>query len=146
MVARALILLLALQQQPAQKNEPSQKQSKKPDVVVIKPEAPPGLELETEAVKEYSFNPLQARKEMEVGNFHMKRRNYSGAVARFQEALKWNPKLAEAWLRLGDAHSKRGEVQKALEAYRKYLELEPKSKKAPEVQKIITRLEQELRE
>ena len=76
----------------------------------------------------------------------MKRGNYAAAAARFQEALKWNPRLAAAYLKLGEAYEKRGELNKALETYRKYLELEPSSKKARPVQKVIARLERELKE
>lgn len=137
------MILLLLQAAPAAKPPQKEEPAKKPKAA--DPTQPPIL-LDEETTVEYTFNPAKADKEMEVGNFHMKRRNYPAAASRFEEALKWNPKLAAAWLRLGDAREKKGEATKALEAYRKYLEMDPHSKKRHEVERSIARLERELKE
>ena len=81
-------------------------------------------------VKEYSFNPLQANKELQVGNEYFKKHSYKAAAMRFREAAKWNPNLAEAWLRLGEAEEKRKNRKDAKEAYARYLELQPEAKDA----------------
>lgn len=143
-LAQVLIALLLLQAAPATKQRREEKPAKKPEAV--DPTQPPiPLEQETRVV-EYTLDPAKADKELEVGNFHMKRHNYAAAVLRFEEALKWNPKLAAAYLRLGEAREKRGESTKALEAYRKYLQMDPHTKKKAEVEKTIARLERELKE
>jgi len=90
--------------------------------------------------KVYSFNPLQARKEMDVGNEYFKKHSYKAAAMRYQEATKWNPNLAEAWLRLGEAEEKRKNAKDAKDAYSKYLELQPGAKDAAEIQKRIAHL------
>lgn len=90
--------------------------------------------------KEYSFNPLQANKELEVGNEYLKKHSYKAAAGRFREATRWNPNLAEAWLRLGEAEEKRKNLKDAKEAYAKYLELQPEGKDAAELHKKIARL------
>ena len=92
------------------------------------------------AVKEYSFNPLQAQKEVETGNYYFKKGSYKAAALRFREATKWNSGLAEAWLRLGEAEEKRKDRPAAKQAYTKYLELAPEAKNAAEIRKRIAKL------
>lgn len=101
-----------------------------------KPVEPPE-EDETLAVKEYSFNPLQAEKELRVGNFYFKKGSYRAAALRFREATRWNPRFAEAWLRLGEAQEKLGDAKAAREAYEKFLELAPRHKRADEVRRKL---------
>ncbi len=101
-----------------------------------KPAEPPE-EDETLAVKEYTFNPLQAEKELRVGNFYFKKGSYRAAALRFREATRWNPNWAEAWLRLGEAQEKLGDEKAAREAYEKFLELAPKHKRAAEIRKKL---------
>jgi tetratricopeptide (TPR) repeat protein len=90
--------------------------------------------------KTYAFNPLQATKEVEVGNEYFKKHSYKAAAMRFREATRWNPNLAEAWLRLGEAEEKRKNTKDAKEAYAKYVELEPEGKEAAEVRKRLAKL------
>ena len=101
-----------------------------------KPPEPPE-EDESLTPKEYSFNPLQAAKELQVGNFYFKKGNYSAAVARFREATRWNENYAEAYLRLGEALEKWKGFPAAKQAYQKYLELEPNAKQAKEIRKKL---------
>jgi tetratricopeptide (TPR) repeat protein len=103
-------------------------------------ESEPPEEDDAAKPKEYAFNPLQAEKEVAVGNFYMKKGSYSAAVARFTEATKWNPTLAEAYLRLGEAAEKFKDPKMAKDAYSKYLELAPDSKGAAEVKKKLKKI------
>ncbi|MCS7315487.1 MAG: tetratricopeptide repeat protein [Bryobacteraceae bacterium] len=97
----------------------------------------PPEEDEALAAREYSFNPLQAEKELRVGNFYFKKGSYRAAALRFREATRWNPKWAEAWLRLGEAQEKLGDKKAAREAYEKFLELAPGHRRAAEVRKKL---------
>ena len=123
--------VLASAQQPPQKKEskpaPQQEQ------------APPE-EDESLVPKEYSFNPLQAAKELRVGNYYFKKHNYRAASQRFTEATKWDGTMAEAYLRLGEAKEKQHDRKAAAEAYAKYLEITPDAKDAPEVKKRLDKL------
>jgi len=101
------------------------------------PPAEPPEEDQTLVAKEYSFNPLQAKAEVKIGNYYFKKRSYRAAAGRFREATKWNPTYAEAYLRLGDAYEKMKETAEARKAYQKYLELDPKSKDAPQIRKKL---------
>ena len=87
--------------------------------------------------KEYSFNPLQAEKEITIGNFYFKKRSYKAAALRFEEATKWNPSSGEAFLRLGEAQEKMRQPDKAMESFAKFLEVAPDHKRAAEIQKKI---------
>ncbi|MBI2688667.1 MAG: tetratricopeptide repeat protein [Acidobacteria bacterium] len=87
--------------------------------------------------KEYTFNPLQAEKEVRTGNFYAKKGNFKAAATRYREATKWNPGLADAWLRLGEALEKRKDMKGAKEAYAKYLELAPDAKNVESIKKKL---------
>lgn len=97
----------------------------------------PVEEDETLTVKEYSFNPLQAEKEMKIGAYYFKKGSFRAAAQRFREAARWNPGEAEAWLRLGEAQEKLKDRAAAREAYAKYLELKPDARNAAEIRKKL---------
>ena len=101
-----------------------------------KPQEPPE-EDETLVQREYSFNPLQAEKEVKIGNFYFKKGSYRAAASRFREATKWNENYAEAYFRLGEACEKLKDKEGAREAYQKFLKLEPATKRAAEVRKFL---------
>jgi tetratricopeptide (TPR) repeat protein len=127
------LLALSASAQKPQKGQP------KPAEPQVQEQAPPE-EDENLAVKQYSFNPLQANKELQVGNEYFKKHSYKAAAMRFREATKWNANLAQAWLRLGEAEEKRRNNKDAKEAYTKYLELAPDAKDAAEIRKKIAKL------
>jgi tetratricopeptide (TPR) repeat protein len=102
-------------------------------------QAPPE-EDEGEKPKEYSFNPLQANKEMTVGSFYLHKGDFRAAAGRFQEATKWNPTFAEAYFLLGEAEEKQRAWNAAREAYQKFLDLASDDKRAPEVRKKVEKL------
>jgi len=102
-------------------------------------ELPPDEDVR-EAPKQYSFNPLQSKKEVGVGNYYFKKGDFKAAVGRFWEATKWNDGNAEAWLRLGEAEERRANPKAARDAYKKFLELQPDSKNAEEVKKRLEKL------
>jgi predicted Zn-dependent protease len=91
-------------------------------------------------VKEYSFNPLQAEKELQIGNFYFKTGKYRSAAMRFTEATKWNDGSSEAWLRLGETEEKLKDRTAAKEAYTKYLALASDAKNAAEIRKKLQKL------
>ena len=107
--------------------------AQKPPVV----QEPPEEDATLVEPKEYTFNPLQAEKEVRTGNFYAKKGNYKAASIRFREATKWNPALAEAWLRLGEALEKRKDKKGAQEAFAKYLELAPDARNAALIKKKL---------
>ena len=112
----------------------------RPQPPVSDKEEVPREEDETLSVKEYSFNPLQAEKEIRVGNYYFKKGSYRAAALRFREATKWNAGSGEAWLRLAEAAEKQKDTKTVKEAYTKYLELSADAKDAPEIRKKLEKL------
>ena len=115
-----------LKTRPPDQSKPQQQQEEEP------PE-----EDESLAPKTYSFNPLEAEKDLKVGNYYFKKGNYKASTSRFREATLWNPTSAEAFLRLGDSEEKLKDKKAANEAYSKYLALSPDGKDAEAVKKKL---------
>ncbi|HZO99193.1 MAG TPA: tetratricopeptide repeat protein [Terriglobia bacterium] len=93
------------------------------------------------------YVPPPAWKSVEVGDFYLRRKNYRGALSRYQEAAAIDPYYAPAYLGLGKCYEKMGLKQKALDSYKKYLDDLPSEKdalNAKGVQKAIERLERQL--
>ena len=129
-----LVLPARAQDAPKQPPKPPAQQPQQPE------EQEPPEEDANLKPKVYSFNPLQANKELQVGDLYLKKRSYKAAAGRFREATRWNPNLAEAWLRLGEAEEKRKNRKDAKDAYAKYLELQPEARDAAEIRKKIASL------
>jgi predicted TPR repeat methyltransferase len=128
--------LFADQPQKQEKaKEPAKQDAAKPDE-----DQPPPDEDAAAAAKVYTFNPLQAQKEVRVGDYYFKKGSYRAAAQRYREATKWNAGYADAWLRLGEAAEKENDHKAAAEAYTKYLELQPDPKIAAEVKKKLEKL------
>ncbi len=88
----------------------------------------------------HPYNPHRAMKNIEVGDYYFKRKNYSAAVSRYREALVWKPNDAEAIFHLARALEKTGDFQEAREDYQQYLKLLPKGPEAAEAEKALQRL------
>lgn len=89
---------------------------------------------------DYRFNPVQAKKELDVGIFYLKKNDYRGAAQRFEWATKWNPGWAEAYFKLGEAQAKLKHKGDAKKAFSKVIELDPNSKEGKEAKKLIAKL------
>lgn len=98
---------------------------------------PPEEDVTLQPKEEYVLNPLQAAKELRIGNFYFKKGSYKAAMRRFEEATKWDPNSAESWYRLGEAQNKLGNQKEGREAWAKYLQLEPEGKHADSVKKRL---------
>ncbi|MGB6945661.1 MAG: hypothetical protein WBE37_24900 [Bryobacteraceae bacterium] len=115
-----------LKKRPADQSKPQQQQEQEP------PE-----EDESLAPKTYSFNPLEAEKDLKVGLYYFKKGNYKASTSRFREATLWNPTYADAFLRLGESEDKMKDKKAAADAYSKYLALSPDGKEAETVKKKL---------
>jgi len=102
-------------------------------------EQEPPEEDESLAPNTFSFNPLEAEKDLKVGLYYFKKGNYKASTSRFHEATLWNPTFAEAFLRLGESEEKLKDKKAAYEAYSKYLALAPDAKDAEAVKKKLGR-------
>jgi len=124
--------ILFAQDEPTLKKRPAdQPKSQQPS------EQEPPEEDESLAPKTYSFNPLEAEKDLKVGLYYFKKGNYKASTSRFREATLWNPTFAEAFLRLGESEEKLKDKKAADEAYTKYLALAPDAKDAEAIKKKL---------
>lgn len=124
--------ILLAQDEPTLKKRPAD-QSKSQQTQ----EQEPPEEDESLAPKTYSFNPLEAEKDLKVGLYYFKKGNYKASTSRFREATLWNPTFAEAFLRLGESAEKMKDKKAADDAYSKYLTLAPDGKEAESIKKKL---------
>ena len=89
----------------------------------------------------HTWNPHKAQKDIEVGEFYLKRKNYRAAVDRFREALEYKPGDAVATYRLAEALDGLGQYTEAVKNYQGYLKIPSSEKFAPEAKKALARLE-----
>jgi tetratricopeptide (TPR) repeat protein len=124
--------MLFAQDEPTLKKRPTdQPKSQQPS------DQEPPEEDESLAPKTYSFNPLEAEKDLKVGLYYYKKGNYKAATSRFREATLWNPTYAEAFLRLGESEEKLKDKKAADDAFTKYLTLAPDAKDAESIKKKL---------
>jgi tetratricopeptide (TPR) repeat protein len=90
--------------------------------------------------KEYSFNPLEASRNITAGNFYYKKGNYRAASRRYLEASKWDPTSGDAFRKLGEASEKLRDWPAARDAYAKYLATEPPPKDAEAAKKRLEKI------
>jgi len=125
-VLLSLLLALPLAAQQPKPPAPPPAQEQEP------PEEDPDLK-----PKEYSFNPLEASRNITAGNFYFKKGNFRAASRRYLEASKWDPTSAEAELRLGEADEKLRNFTEAREAYEKFITLSSDGKEIEAVKKKL---------
>ena len=125
-----LTMGIVLAQEPKPPKTPPPKEQQQQE------EAPPE-EDESLKPKVFSFNPLEAARDIRVGNYYFKRGKYPAALSRYQEATKWNPNMAEAYLHIGETAEKMKDKKTAKEAYKKYIEMAPDSKEAERLKKKV---------
>ncbi len=108
------------------------------------PDLPPEEDESYAAPREYSFNPIQARKELNVARFYMRKGSHKAAALRAQEAVKWDDSLLEAYILLGEAREKFSDLDGARKAYQQYLEASDESaKERKDIQRRLERLKQD---
>ncbi|PYV18507.1 MAG: hypothetical protein DMG21_04700 [Acidobacteria bacterium] len=93
------------------------------------------------------YVPPGPAKDVEIGNFYLRKGNYHAALSRFEEAAQADATCAGAFLGLGRVFEKIGLKRKALDAYQKYLDALPSEKNAEEakgVHRAMARLEKEI--
>ncbi len=96
----------------------------------------------TSDVQEFHpWDPHKAIKDIEVGDFYLKRKNYRAAEDRYREALVYKPGDAMAQLRLGQTLEKLGEVDEARQNYEGYLKILPDGPLAKEAHQGLERLD-----
>lgn len=94
-----------------------------------------------EDVQEFHpWDPHKAAKDIEVGDFYFKRKNFPAALDRYKEALVYKPNDAVANFRLAECQEKVGNPAEAVTHYQEYLKILPNGPFAKDAQKALERL------
>jgi tetratricopeptide (TPR) repeat protein len=88
----------------------------------------------------HPFDPHRAAKDLEVGDFYFKKKNYGAALERYREALFYKPNDALANFRMAQAFDKLARVDEAIEHYEVYLKILPTGPQSEEAKKAIEKL------
>jgi tetratricopeptide (TPR) repeat protein len=88
----------------------------------------------------HTYDPHRAEKDIEVGDFYFKQKNYRAAESRYREALDWKPNDAVATFKLANALEKEGNQPEAEKFYTSYLKILPDGPSAEECKAAIDRM------
>ncbi len=88
----------------------------------------------------HPWDPHKAAKNIEVGDFYFKRKNYRAAEDRYREALVYKDNDAMATFRLAVCLEKMDRLSEAQKEYERYLQILPYGPQAADAKKAIDRL------
>ena len=88
----------------------------------------------------HPWDPHRAAKDIEVGDFYFKRKNYVAAESRYREALYYKDNDAMATFRLAECLEKMDRPDEAREVYENYLKILPHGPRAEDINKALQRL------
>ena len=87
-----------------------------------------------------TWDPLQAEKDIEVGQYYMRKGDVDAAIDRFQDATTAKPGYAIPFRYLGEAQERKGLKKQAIKSYSRYLELYPHAEDGDKIRKKIDKL------
>jgi tetratricopeptide (TPR) repeat protein len=88
----------------------------------------------------HPWDPHKAMKDIEVGDFYFKRKNYRAALDRYQEALLYKPNDAFSNFQIGQCLEKMKRPDEARVHYEAYLKILPQGPLSAEAHKALDRL------
>jgi tetratricopeptide (TPR) repeat protein len=88
----------------------------------------------------HPWNPMKAIKDVEVGDFYFKKKNYKAALARYQEALYYKDGDAVASFRLAVCQEKLGDKAEARKYYEQYLKVLPQGPWAKDARSSLDKM------
>jgi tetratricopeptide (TPR) repeat protein len=89
------------------------------------------------AQEKFVFDPLEAKRNLKIGDFYWRKGDYLGAKNRYLRAVKFNPHSAEAFYKLGRAEEKLHHTAAAKAALKKAIQIAPDSKIARKAKKQL---------
>src|SRR3989442_2835376 len=88
----------------------------------------------------HPWDPHKAAKDIEVGDFYFKKKNYRAALERYKEALVYKPNDALAEFHLAECFDKTGNSNEAITHYQEYLKILPHGPNAADAEKALSKL------
>jgi tetratricopeptide (TPR) repeat protein len=95
----------------------------------------------TDATKPKEPNSKLAEINIDIGNFYLKKRNFSAAIQRYIEAIEYQPNSTQAYDALARAYEKKGDKDKAIETYKGFIKKYPNSPQCDEFRAKLAKLE-----
>ncbi len=77
-----------------------------------------------------------------LGSYHILRKNYAEAISELQIAIQLNPELPDAYYNAGRAYAYQGQFKQALDSWKKARELKPTY---PDIDRLIDAAEKALK-
>jgi tetratricopeptide (TPR) repeat protein len=145
MLAPAGIILLC--SGPLRAQDPAPESSSKPADAPApkKPDKKKKSDAATQnAPDQPSWDPLRAEKDLEVGQYYMRKGDLDAAIDRFQDATTAKPGYAVPFRYLGEAQEKKGLKKQAIASYSRYLDLYPHAEDGDKIRKKIDKLRNEV--
>src|SRR6202158_5690463 len=142
-ILAAAFVLYAASQARAQDPQPesSSKPAKPPDDMKPKSTGKQKKDSATQnAPDQPTWDPLRAEKDLEVGQFYMKKGDVDAAIDRYQDATIAKPGYAIPFRFLGEAQEKKGLKKQAIKSYQRYLDLFPHAEDGDKIRKRIDKL------
>jgi Flp pilus assembly protein TadD len=127
-------------------SEAGESSSKDTKVDLSAPPGEEGLDLrggaaDTSDVRELKpWDPHKADKNVEVGDYYFRRKNYAAAISRYREALYWKDNDAVATWRLAQVLEQVGQYHEARSNYQAYLKIVPHGEFAEKATAALDRL------
>jgi len=145
MLAPAGIILL-LSGPPLRTQDPAPESSSKPADAPApkKPDKKTSDAATQNAPDQPSWDPLRAEKDLEVGQYYMRKGDVDAAIDRFQDATTAKPGYAVPFRYLGEAQEKKGLKKQAIASYSRYLDLYPHAEDGDKIRKKIDKLRNEV--
>jgi tetratricopeptide (TPR) repeat protein len=104
------------------------------------PEPETGEDASGDVQEFHPFDPHRAAKDIEVGDFYFKKKNYRAAFERYREALFFKPNDAVANFRMAQAFEKLNQPDDAADHYAEYLRILPNGPLSEEAKKAMAKL------
>src|SRR5256885_13190533 len=134
MLISAALPVRAQEPNPESSSKPAEPKQKKPDK---KHKSDSATE---NAPDQPTWDPLRAEKDIEVGQYYMRKGDVDAAMDRFQDATTAKPGYAIPFKYLGEAQEKKGLKKQAIKSYQRYLDLYPHAEDGDKVRKKIEKL------
>jgi len=147
MLAGAAVMIFVWPARVGAQEQPSESSSKPPDA----PNPPKRSNKKNKpdsatqnSPDQPTWDPLRAEKDIEVGQYYMRKGDVDAAIDRFQDATTAKPGYAIPFRYLGEAQEKKGLRKQAIKSYTRYLELYPHAEDGDKVRKKIDKLRSEV--
>ena len=122
-------------------SDPSSKPEPKTPAPESQPPSKKNVDSPTKSAPDQpTWDPLRAEKDLEVGQYYMKKGDLDAAIDRFEDAVLAKPGYAIPFRYLGEAQEKKGMKRVAIKSYTRYLDLYPHAEDADKIHKKIDKL------